>query len=62
MNQSEFKWKIVMDWHEKAKQEELNSEYPQAVKHVRDCDEKMEKRSTEYMQRWIQSISVIKSR
>ena len=50
MNQSEFKRKMVMDWHEKAKQEALNSEYPQAVKYVRDCDENIEKLSMEYTQ------------
>ena len=62
MNQKELKRKLVMDWHEKAKQEALNSEYPQVGKYVRECDENMEKRSTEYVKRWIQTISVMKGR
>lgn len=60
MNKKELKRKMVLEWHEKAKQDALNSEYPQVVKHVKECDENMEIRSTEYMQRWIQTISVIK--
>ena len=62
LNESETKRKMVMDWHENEKREALNGEYPQVARYVRECDENMERRSTEYMQRWIRSLNVIKKR
>lgn len=49
-----------MEWHEKEKIEALNREYPQVAKYVLECDEEMERKSTEYVQRWIRKLQVTK--
>lgn len=51
-----------MEWHEKEKCEALKGEYPQVVKYVRECDEDMEMKPMDYVQRWIRSLNVTKKR
>ena len=51
-----------MEWCEKEKHEALKGEYPQVTKYVRECDEDMEIKLTEYVQRWIRSLHVTKKR